>query len=143
MVILLLVAVVLIVPVHRCTVRNPARGYAEKSGNVLNRRKPRRRKAPLTSSERTVFVFLVPSVGQRSFQRAAESPSRTGGDTRARAPKLIWARERQRFLRNGDRPAEDPKMAAASDFHSSAPLEREPPWQAVQTRAPSRQPTPR
>jgi len=30
MVVLLLIAVVLIVPVHRCTVRNPARGYAEK-----------------------------------------------------------------------------------------------------------------
>src|SRR6266404_6726483 len=56
---------------------------------------------------------------------------------------LIAARERQRFLRNGDRPAEDPKMAAASDFHRSAPLGREPPWQAVQTRDPSRQPTPR
>jgi len=30
MMIRLLIAVVFIMPVHRCTVRNPARGYAEK-----------------------------------------------------------------------------------------------------------------
>jgi hypothetical protein len=44
-------------------------------------------KSPFSSSERTVFVSLVSSVGQRSLRRAAESPSRTGGETRARAPK--------------------------------------------------------
>ena len=133
--IVLLIAVVLIVPVQRCTVRNPARGYAEKWESFKQKEKAAKGHS---SSERTVFVVfrgtkIVP----------AESPSRAGGDTRARAPKLIWARETPRFFRSEDRHAADPKTAAALDFHSSATLERELPWQAVQTRDPSRQPTPR
>src|SRR6266853_4449749 len=93
MVILLLVAVVLIVPVHRCTVRNPARGYAKK-WKCFKQKETKSAKSPFSSSERTVFVSLVSFVGQRSFQRAAESPSRTGSDTRARAPKTLFGRER-------------------------------------------------
>ena len=86
MVILLLIAVVLIVPVHRRTVPIPARGYAEKVGKVLNRRKRRQRRAHLVPGKEQSSFSLLPFVKKARRSRTREP----------RAPRVNSAR-RLRF----------------------------------------------